>query len=171
MTLKPFKHALAMFFVAAVAAACAAPEPYVWRPYTIDREDENFPDGPVLRAGSEVQVCYAKSGTTPREIRQLATEECQRFGLTAHFEGNDYSFCPLLNPVTARFSCKLTAAQENQRVSGSRQRLFAAPNGAVQAPGSTLPPMRSGISAEDVSTNAKSQPYPTFLFDGQQKQQ
>lgn len=171
MTSKPFKHVLLMLFIAVVVAACAAPEPYVWRPYAIDREAADFPYGPELEVGSVIQICYSKSGATPQKIRQLANKECQRFGLAAHFEQTEYKVCPLLTPVTAEFSCKLPAGQAKQDASGDRRKLFLSPNENFQARGAALPPMRSAISADDVSTTAKSQPYPTFLFNGPQKQE
>lgn len=162
------KHALSILFVAVILIGCSSPDPYVWRPYTIDRDHEFFPTGPVLTDGSEISICYAKRGTTPNALKQIADEECGRFGLTSQFAKQDHGICPLVTPVAAQYACIDNTGQ-------------AITNGTPQQPGtlfqgagqgtvsrSVFPPSASTISAEDVSTTAKSKAYPTFLFNGPQ---
>lgn len=164
-----FRAVAVVAFLAGCSAASFSPEPYVWRPYTIDRDHEDFPDGPVLEAGSEISVCYAKAGATPVALKQLANDECGRFGLLARYQQTDMGICPLLTPSAAQFSCELPEGQiAIDRRSVEPGNLFVG-NKDVSAPGSVLPPSFSGIGAADVSTTAKSAPYPTYLFDGKQK--
>ncbi|MBO6949417.1 MAG: hypothetical protein JJ855_15665 [Rhodospirillales bacterium] len=152
-------------------AGCTGAAPYVDRPYEINRDDAMFPDGPPVTDGVSGTVCYAKSGTTPREIRALADAECARGGnLKAQFTSQSLSPCPLLTPIAAHFSC-VGAVAGSRTVSGTTgsgaqagapQPMFEAPRPAG------LGRSFGSIDAGDVSTTAKSQPYPTYLFnDGQ----
>lgn len=161
------KHTFSILFVAVILIGCSAPDPYVWRPYTIDREHEFFPDGPILANGSGISICYAKRGTTPNLLKQMADEECGRFGMTSKFAQQDHGICPLATPIAAQFVCVGGSGQAiTQSSSPQPGSLF---QGAEQngVRGSVLPPSGLAFSAEDVSTTAKSAPYPTFLFNGQ----
>lgn len=168
MFLSPFKQTFSIFFVATILIGCSAPEPYVWRPYTIDRSHVNFPDGPTLTNGSQFSICYAKRGTTPASLKQMADEECGRFGLTAKFSQQDHSICPLATPTAAQFSCQNASGQAITQSPNQQPGSLFQGTGQGAVSKSVLPPSATTFSAEDVSTTAKSAPYPTFLFNGQQ---
>ncbi|WNJ98664.1 hypothetical protein L2D14_12385 [Thalassospiraceae bacterium LMO-JJ14] len=151
------------------AAACSGVAPYVHEPYTINRNLETFPDGPEITVGSEVNICYAKSKATPSQIRALAEEYCARAGLGAQFVGHTYDLCPLLAPTTAVFNCQTAVAGSNA-TQASRPPTPA----GIAAPAFEAPkPAGAGrsfgtLGAADVSTTAKSQPFPTYLFNNGQ---
>lgn len=164
------KFVLPIALIAVTVVGCSAPDPYVWRPYTIDRDHEFFPNGPVLDNESVVEVCYSNRSATPALLTQIAKDECGRFGLSARFVGQDYGLCPLVTPIAAQFECQgpftsvLGGAPATPNQPGT---LFnSAGQGGVA--GSVLPPMGTTFNADDVSTRAKSEPYPTFLFNGPQ---
>lgn len=153
-------------------AGCTGAAPYIDRPYEINRELETFPDGPPIVEGTGTTVCYSKSGATPAQIKALADAECARGGnLKARFISQSLSPCPLLTPIAANFSC-VAAVAGNRTGSGTvgtgaqagaTQPMFEAPRPAG------LGRSFGSIDAGDVSTTAKSQPYPTYLFnDGRQ---
>lgn len=164
------KFVLPVALIAVTVAGCSAPEPYVWRPYTIDRDHEFFPNGPVLENQSVVDICYSKRNATPEVLTQMAKDECGRFGLSARFISQDHGLCPLLTPIAAQFECE----GPSSRVVGGAPVTQSQPGslfnntGQGGVAGSVLPPMGSTFSADDVSTRAKSEPYPTFLFNGAQ---
>lgn len=147
--------------VAASLAGCAAESAYVQRPYAIDREHADFPLGPELKAGSTVTVCYAKSSATPQAVRKLADDECGRFGLGTAFIEQTLSICPLMTPVAAIFKCAKTGVAGSTSP-GQVGNVPMMP--AFSAPGAAIQPS-AGIGAADVSTTAKSAPFPVFLFN------
>lgn len=163
---------LAVLGVVLVAvAACSGAPPYVDRPYEINRELADFPEGPPVTAGTQVTVCYKKSSATPAEIRALAYEECARGNLNATFKEQTLNVCPLMTPNAAIFTCTNTVAGGTRAATG--------PASARTAPAAPLfeAPQPAGlgrsfgtIGAADVSTTAKSQPYPTYLFNNPQPQ-
>ncbi len=164
----PFKHLFTAVVLAVFLIGCSAPEPYVWRPYTIDRGHEFFPDGPDLTSGSQFSICYAKRGTTPASLKQLADEECGRFGMTAKFAQQNHGICPLVTPIAAEFSCQSASGQVITQSPNQQPGSLFQNAGQGPVSRSVLPPSATTFSAEDVSTTAKSQPYPTFLFNDQQ---
>lgn len=169
--------------LAVVIGGCTGGEPYVQNTSEYDRESPTFANGPVRREDSEVYVCYAKDNATPAQVRTLAEDECGRFGLRAVFIGQNYELCPVMTPIAAGFTCQTQTAGtaspsapaflSSGAASTTLAQPVAAPNPVfpkleVQAPaGAGRQPSQpqAGISAGDVSTNAKSQPFPTFLFD------
>lgn len=163
----PFKHLFSIVLLAVMLVGCSAPEPYVWRPYTIDREHVHFPDGPTLTNGSEFSICYAKRGTTPDRLKQLADEECGRSGLGAIFTRQDHGVCPLATPTAAQFTCRGDADQMITQSPDQQPGSLLQNNGQGAGSKSVLPSSAFSFGAEDVSTTAKSAPYPTYLFDGQ----
>jgi len=149
-------------------AACAGDPPYVDRPYEINRDSPDFPVGPPVVDGSSVTVCYAKSETTADEIRALAEQECAKGGLQAAFIRQSLATCPMMTPVAAYFKC--TAAVGGNRVLSPNTvpaPVIAAPSFAAPKPAGAGRPLGS-IGAADVSTTAKSQPFPTYLFNSPQ---
>lgn len=166
------KIALPIVMIAVTSVGCSAPEPYVWRPYTIDREHVHFPDGPVLESNSVISICYTDQSATPALLTQMAKDECGRFGLSARFTRQDYGLCPLVTPIAAQFECEGPSSQVvgGTPVAPSQPGALFNNSGQSGVAGSVLPPMGATFNAEDVSTRAKSQPYPTFLFNGPQGQ-
>lgn len=167
-----FRLSLVAAIVASVTG-CTGKEPYVDRPYSINRELSEFPDGPAITVDTDVTVCYAKSGTTPAQIRALADGECARANLNAEFTEQSYSNCPLLTPVAAVFRC-VAPDGGNRAGTASAGGAGAAATGTPAAAFEAPRPAGLGrsfgtLNAGDVSTTAKSQPYPTYLFnDGRQ---
>jgi hypothetical protein len=150
-------------------AACSGGEAYIYSPYSINRELETYPDGPEITEGSVVTVCYAKSKSMPQTIRQLAAAECSKGNLGIVFVEQTYNVCPMMTPNAAVFSCEnVVAGHSAQPGSASAvksilpQPAFAAPKPA--GAGRTF----GNIGAADVSTTAKSQPFPTYLFNNGQ---
>ena len=166
------KIVLPIALVAITVVGCSAPDPYVWRPYTIDREHENFPEGPILASGSVIAICYTNRNATPALLTQMAKDECGRFGLSARFNGQDHGLCPLVTPIAARFACEGPTPQivGGAVVQPSQSETLFQGAGQGGVAGSVLPPMGTTFNAEDVSTRAKSEPYPTFLFNDPQRQ-
>lgn len=164
------KIVLPIAFVAIAVVGCSSPDPYVWRPYTIDREDEHFPQGPVLASGSVIAICYTNRNATTASLTQMAKDECGRFGLSARFDSQDHGLCPLVTPIAARFACEGPASQVvgGTTVQPSQPGSLFQSTGPSGVVGSVLPPMGSAINAEDVSTSAKSETFPTFLFNESQ---
>jgi len=160
--IKKFSISMASLAVLAfMLGGCTGGEPYVQNPSEYDREAASFAKGPIHNDGSEIYVCYAKSNATPAQVRVLAENECGRFGLGAVFIGQNYELCPLMTPMAAGFEC--TAQTARAAVPNAPMPAASgAPIGAGTAPVSAS---QTGISAGDVSTDAKSQPFPTFLFD------
>lgn len=156
-------------FVALLGVAgCTGAEPYVDRPYAINRDSTVFPDGPKIVPDSLVTVCYAKSSATPAVIRALAEAECAQSGLGAAFEEQTYDTCPLLTPIAANFRCYGPVAEKGPvagNAIGSVPPAFAAPR-----PAGAGRPIGT-IGAADVSTTAKSAPFPTYLFNKGSKTQ
>lgn len=154
----------AFLLAAFVVVGCTTQKPYIERPYAIDRDHANFPNGPDIVAGLSFTVCYSKSDASPAAIRAVAEDECQRGGLYPQFIEQIFDQCTLMAPVAAEFRCETDADPK-----------FALRNSSnVTAPVSSAPAYPQGsrpfgtLGAADVSTTAKSKPFPTFLFnDGQ----
>ena len=162
---------------------CAGGDPYVQDTSEYNRESATFAKGPVRHEGNELYVCYAKSNATPKQVRALAENECGRFGLSAVFIGQNYELCPLMTPIAAGFECTAQtarAAAPNTPMPASSDAPTTAGAAPAPAPNPIFPKLevqvpagagrqlsapQTGISAGDVSTDAKSQPFPTFLFD------
>lgn len=151
--------------VSAIAVAgCSGGEAYVDRPWEIDRDRADFPYGPELRDGQTIAVCYSKSGNRPADVLRLANEECSKAGLTARLDEQIYGGCPIYTPTRAVFVCGAAVATKGQAPVTARPSSpgvnFAPTNAPVK--GSVLP---DNFGANNVSTTAKSEPFPTFLFN------
>ncbi len=98
------RHVPFLFFLSSLAlAACARPEPYVYRPGEFNREDPSFGPGP--KDISAVTICTSESGPPSQTILEMAGAECAKFSKTAVFESQEYLSCPLLSPLATRFEC------------------------------------------------------------------
>lgn len=159
-----YSLAIASLAVLALVTGCAGGEAYVEKTWEYDRESSNFPNGPTLVEGSAVTVCYAKSATSPQAIFKLADDECGRFGMTAALEEQVYTYCPMNTPVAAQFSCraKVASTQPAGAAAGQTPASSFMPSTGAYAKGSVLP---EGFGAGSVSTTAKSEAFPTFLFN------
>lgn len=151
-------------FAVSIVAACAGGEAYVDRPHELNRDSPYFPDGPDLAEGDNVTVCYSKSASSPKEIFELADNECRRFGLRAELDEQVYTLCPMVTPIAAIFTCEIAVAGGGQVFGSTAPRFSATPSTAapVQPKGSVLP---DNFGSSSVSTTAKSDPFPTFLFN------
>ena len=170
-------YALSFAALAVTLSGCADNEPYVQNTAEYNRDSPTFAKGPVRSKGSEIYICYAKSNATPAQVRAVADEECGRFGFRAVFIGQNYELCPLATPSAAGFTCETQTADVTP--SATQPNPFAAPSPTsspspifpkleVQAPagaGRVMSPPQTVGTAGSVSTDAKSQPFPTFLFD------
>ena len=141
---------------------CTGADPYIDRPYAINRDSVYFPNGPEIEPGTPITVCYAKSSATPASIRALAEAECAQSGLGAAFVEQTYDVCPLVSPIAAIFACSGVVAEKRPvagNATGSMPPAFTAPRpaGAGRPVGT--------IGAADVSSTAKSAPFPTYLFN------
>ncbi len=166
MKVNNFAKFVAVSAVVFVIAGCITEPPYVSRPYAIDRGAPDFPDGPELTDGATVTVCYASNAATPDEVRRLAAEECRRFGLKSEYFEQTYENCPVRAPVAAVFTCvdsNLSVDGVGSRAAGTGT-VSRPSTSAFDAPRGVLPPS-FGLGAEDVSTTAKSEPFPTFLLN------
>ena len=154
----------ALLLVAFVVGGCTTQKPYIERPYVIDRDHAKFPNGPDIVAGLDFTVCYSKSDASPAAIRAVAEDECQRGGLYPQFVEQTFDQCTLMAPVAAVFRCETDADPKPALRNSSN----------VTAPVSSAPAYPRGsrpfgaLGAADVSSIAKSKPFPTFLFNNGQ---
>ena len=86
----------------AVLASCGG-QPYVHNGSEFNRDSEFYRVG--LKDRGSVNICYAKSETTPEKVKELAVAECGRYGRTAVFTKMTYNLCPLMTPVAASYNC------------------------------------------------------------------
>ncbi len=93
---------LTLIGLLALATACARPA-YVHHGGEFNRSSSDF--GKDVIDIEQVTVCYSSRGSTPAQVRALATEECAKVGKTAQFVEQNYANCPLQTPVSAIFSC------------------------------------------------------------------
>jgi len=103
---RPIILALVLAAVAATAA-CSEP-PYVRDPARIDRDHPDF--GKTMTDREAVEICYNTRGASPADVAALARDACGEFGKVAVFEEQDYTVCPLTNPVAAVYRCEAPSA-------------------------------------------------------------
>ena len=87
-----------------LAAACAAPEAYVFNPDEFNRASDTFAKEPETL--SKVTICYNKMGTKPEFVSNLAVEECGKYGKKAIFLEQKFDLCPLFTPIAAVYNCQ-----------------------------------------------------------------
>tara|TARA_B100000315_G_scaffold92339_1_gene85064 strand:- start:127 stop:618 length:492 start_codon:yes stop_codon:yes gene_type:complete len=94
-----------VFTIASVLwlAACSNFEPYIYNANEFNREHHSFGKEPKDR--STVEICYNKRSTTPQILKQMAADECRRFGRRAHFYENINLICSVSAPAQAVFWC------------------------------------------------------------------
>ena len=85
-------------------AACESPPPYVLEVGEFNRDSSTFRTGTTDR--SVVTICYAKDGTTPQIVTQMAQDECALYGKKAIFSKQSYQICPLVTPMAAVYDCR-----------------------------------------------------------------
>lgn len=102
--LKPLLNLVRLgLFLAFALAGCSGGAPYVLHPNEFNRDDQNY--GVEPKDIEKVTICYAKSSTTPDDVRKLAQNECAKFKKNAIFIKQDYTNCPATTPVSAHFDC------------------------------------------------------------------
>lgn len=102
-TYKTAFRAALLLAVAAVLDACGSQPPYVYRPNEFNRQDPNF--GKTPTDISSTVICYAKWSTTPEAVRELAAQECGKYGRISVYTGKSLTYCPLRTPTAALFDC------------------------------------------------------------------
>ncbi len=105
MTLRRSTLLFPVLFLGLFLSACSTPAPYVYKKGEFDRSAKDFGKDPV--GISKVVICYGKSGTTAKAVREMARQECTKFGRTAQFVRQTYDLCPLSTPISAIYSCKI----------------------------------------------------------------
>ncbi len=85
-------------------AACTPPPAFVYNKDEFNRDAKGF--GRPVTNIKGVTVCYAKGGTTPRKVAELARAECSKFNKKAVFVRQDRSICPLTTPIAVQYICK-----------------------------------------------------------------
>ncbi|MHA1598088.1 MAG: hypothetical protein ACTSV1_05135 [Alphaproteobacteria bacterium] len=94
-----FIPTLAIFLV---LAACSTP-PSIYKAGEFNRAASDF--GQDATDISKVTICYSAYSSTPRQVANLARDECGKFGKTAVFVDQTHDDCPLLTPVSANYIC------------------------------------------------------------------
>lgn len=97
-----------------MAAACAAPEAYVFKSDEFKRDSKTFGKEPDNL--SSVTICYNKMGTRSEIISKMAVEECGKYGKKAIFFEQTLNLCPLFTPIAAVYDCEGDEPKE-QKVS------------------------------------------------------
>ena len=97
--------------LAAIAAGCARPEPFVLNPSEFERRSIGKP----ARIPGVVQVCYAANVTSAEAVVRLAENECAKFGKTSQMIKQDISECPMATPITANYLCCPSVVEPNLR--------------------------------------------------------
>ncbi len=103
MTFQKLIKILPVIGGALTAAGCSPPPPYVLIDGEFDRESVYYRDGIPDRR--EVKVCYAKRGTTAREVAALAQRECALVAKKAVFREQNFQICPFVTPMAAVYEC------------------------------------------------------------------
>jgi len=103
MTFTRIPLLILMTSLISLISGCSGGAAYIYDSREFVRESETFRSGILDR--EEVNVCYSKGATSPRQINELARDECRRFGKTAQFREQSYQVCPLLTPIAAIFDC------------------------------------------------------------------
>ncbi len=85
-------------------AACTPPPAFVYNKEEFNRKAEGF--GRPVKNIKIVTVCYAKGGTTPRQVAELARAECSKFNKKAVFRKQNRYICPLTTPIAVQYNCK-----------------------------------------------------------------
>ena len=111
-----------------MAAACAAPEAYVFKSGEFNRDSKTFGKEPDNL--SSVTICYNKMGTRSEIISKMAVKECGKYGKKAIFFKQTLNLCPLFTPISAVYDCKGDEPKE-QKVS---KPFYEYPNFGTRAP-------------------------------------
>ncbi len=84
-------------------SACTPPPAFVYNKEEFNRNAKGF--GRPVTDVKDVTVCYAKGGTTPRQVAELARAECSKFNKKAVFKEQNRSICPLTTPIAVQYVC------------------------------------------------------------------
>ncbi len=85
-------------------SACTPPPAFVYNKEEFNREAKDF--GRPVTDIKNVTICYAKGGTTPRQVAELARAECSKFNKKAVFSKQNRSICPLTTPIAVQYACQ-----------------------------------------------------------------
>ena len=103
MTFTRIPLLILMTSLISLISGCSGGTAYVYNSSEFVRESATFRSGILDR--EDVTVCYSKGATSPRQITELARNECRQFGKSAQFREQSYSTCPLLTPIAAIYDC------------------------------------------------------------------
>ena len=81
---------------------CAG-QPYINVNNEFNRDSNHYLQGPQSR--NKVEVCYNTRSTNPKQIIEIASKGCMRFGKRAKFLKNSFTICPIRTPVAAIYEC------------------------------------------------------------------
>jgi hypothetical protein len=84
--------------------ACTPPPAFVYNKNEFNRNAKGF--GRPATDIKSVTICYAKGGTTPRQVAELARAECSKFNKKAVFKEQNRSTCPLTTPIAVQYVCQ-----------------------------------------------------------------
>ncbi len=84
--------------------ACTPPPAFVYNKEEFNRNAKGF--GRPVTDIKDVTICYAKGGTTPRQVAELARAECAKFNKKAVFKAQDRFTCPLNAPIAVKYICR-----------------------------------------------------------------
>ena len=111
-----------------MAAACAAPEAYVFKSGEFNRDSKTFGKEPDNL--KSVAICYNKMGTSSEIISKMAVEKCGKYGKKAIFFEQILNLCPLFTPIAAVYDCRGDEPKE-QKISNP---FYEYPNFGTRAP-------------------------------------
>ena len=106
-------------------SACTPPPAFVYNKEEFNRDAKGF--GRPATDIKGVTICYAKGGTTPRQVAELARAECSKFNKKAVFKEQNRYICPLTTPIAVQYSC--TNASPGPSAIGARSAAGASPYG------------------------------------------
>ena len=84
--------------------ACTPPPAFVYNKEEFNRRAKGF--GRPVTEIKDVTICYAKGGTTPRQVAELARAECSKFNKKAVFKEQNRFICPLTTPIAVQYACR-----------------------------------------------------------------
>ncbi len=90
-------------FILLFLSACTPPPAFVYNKNEFNRAAKGF--GRPATDIKNVTICYAKGGTTPRQVAELARAECSKFNKKAVFYRQNRYTCPLTTPIAVQYVC------------------------------------------------------------------
>jgi hypothetical protein len=86
-----------------ILAACTSEAPYIFEPDEFNREKKGYAQ--EIKDRTQVEICYNKRSTSPELLRQMAVDECRRFGKQAIFLRQNTLACSISAPGKVVYKC------------------------------------------------------------------